>query len=287
MTPVAAPADKRFRRARVSPARKRRWRPPWWTIARLAAASIIVGFALYQTIGFVLASAALTVTRITVQGNHRMSRGEVLGLLEGLSGASIVMTDLEGWRRKLLTSPWVADASIRRMLPGTLAVAIEERQPVGIGRIRGALYLIDRTGAVIDEFGPNYADLDLPIVDGLAAVNEDDGSVDEARAALAGRLMSELAQRPGLAAQVSQIDVSDVRNAVVLLKGDTALLRVGDERFSERLQSYLDLIPALREQMPDIDYVDLRFGERVYVRPQGTGDKVRSAGPKPQAPRGG
>jgi len=74
-------------------------------VARIGAATVVVGFALYETIGFVLASDALTVTRITVQGNQRMSRGEVLGLLEGLSGTSIVMTDLESWRQKLLTSP--------------------------------------------------------------------------------------------------------------------------------------------------------------------------------------
>ena len=295
MTPVAAPADKRFRRSRVSPARKRRWRPTWGTLARVAVACIVVGFALYHTISFVLASEALTVTRITVQGNQRMSRGEVLGLLDGLSGTSIVLTDLESWRQKLLTSPWVANASIRRMFPGTLAIVIEERQPIGVGRLKGTLFLIDQTGAVIDEFGPNYADLDLPIVDGLAAMSGDDESVDDARAALAGRLMSELAQQPGLAGQVSQIDVTDVRNAVVILKGDTALLRVGDESFSERLQSYLDLMPALRERMPDIDYVDLRFGPRVYVRPQSTrlrasGASARQAGSgakrRPSARRG-
>jgi cell division protein FtsQ len=286
MTPVAAPADKRFRRSRVSPARKRRWRPSLWTIARLLAVSIVVGFAAYQTIGFVLASDALTVTRITVQGNQRMSRGEVLGLLDGLTGSSMVTTGLEVWRQKLMTSPWVADASIRRMFPGTLIVVIEERQPVGIGRIRGALYLIDRTGAVVDEFGPNYADLDLPVIDGLAANAREADSVDEARAALAGRLMRDLVQRPGLAGQVSQIDVSDVTNAVVLLKGDTALLRVGSERFSQRLQSYLDLTPALRERMPDIDYVDLRFDERVYVKPRAR-SASRDADPKPQGRRGG
>ena len=197
MTPVAAPADKRFRRSRVSPARKRRWwQPPWWTIARVGTTCLVAGFALYFTIGFVLASDALTVTRITVQGNQRMSRGEVLGLLDGLSGTSIVMTDLESWRQKLLMSPWVEEASIRRMFPGTLAVAIEERQPIGIGRIKGTLYLIDKTGTVIDEFGPNYADLDLPIVDGLSPKGEEDQSMDQARAALAGRLMSELARRP-------------------------------------------------------------------------------------------
>ena len=230
--------------------------------------TIVLGFALYETIGFVLASEALTVTRITVQGNQRMSRGEVLGLLDGLSGASIVMTDLESWRQKLLESPWVADASIRRMFPGTLAIVIEERQPIGIGRIKGRLFLIDEMGgrgrrvrAQLCRFGS--ANHRRARCDG--GENE---SVDERRAALAGRLMSELAHQPMLAGQVSQIDVSDVRNAVVTLKADTALLRVGDERFSERLQSYLDLRPALRERMPDIDYVDLRFDSRVYVRPR-------------------
>ncbi len=281
MTPVAAPADKRFRRSRVSPARKRRWwQPRWWTIARVGTTCLVAGFALYHTIGFVLASDALTVTRITVQGNQRMSRGEVLSLLDGLSGTSIVMTDLESWRQKLLMSPWVAEASIRRMFPGTLTVAIEERQPIGIGRIKGTLYLIDKTGTVIDEFGPNYADLDLPIVDGLSPKGKEDQSMDQARAALAGRLMSELARSPKLAGLVSQIDVTDSRNAIVLLKGDTALLRVGDERFTERLQSYLDLMPALRERMPDIDYVDLRFDERVYVRPQKARPRISGASPK-------
>ena len=99
--------------------------------------------------------------------------------------------------------------------------------------------------------------------------------------------MSELARRPELAGKVSQIDVTDVHNAAVILKGDTALLRVGDERFPERLQSYLDLMPALREQMPDVDSVDLRFDERVYARPRGTGNRTRSVAPKPQSRGGG
>ena len=48
----------------------------------------------------------------------------------------------------------------------------------------------------------------------------------------------------------------------MLLEGDPALLHLGEDRFLERLQSYVDLAPALRERVPDIDYVDLRFDER-------------------------
>jgi cell division protein FtsQ len=268
--PVAAPADKRFRRARVNPKRRRSWRswrPSWWTLARLAVVCVVLAFGMYRAVGLVLSAQALTVNRITVRGNERMSRGEVLSLLEGLRGGSMVTADLEGWRRKLLTSPWVADAAIRRELPATLTVVISERQPMGIGRIHDALYLIDHRGAIIDEFGPNYAEFDLPIIDGLASARAGATLVDESRAALAGRLIADLQRRPDLANRISQIDVTDARDAVVILKGDTALVRVGDERFIDRIQSYVDLMPALRARVPDIDYVDLRFDERVYVRP--------------------
>jgi len=279
VTPVDVPADKRFRRARVTPSRKRRWRPSWWTVARVTAISAVVAAGLYRVVELATVSEALTVTRITVQGNERVSEGEVLALLDGLEGVSLLTVDLEMWRGRLLASPWVADAAIRRMFPGTLAVALSERHPMGVGRVRGALYLVDRSGAVIDEFGPNYADLDLPVIDGLAEGGPD-ASVDEARAGLVSRLMADLQRWPELATQVSQIDVSDAHNAVVMLKGDTTLVRVGEERFAERLQSYLDLMPALRARIPDIDYVDLRFDERVYVRPLRTGLRAGNSQPK-------
>ena len=61
------------------------------------------------------------------------------------------------------------DAALRRSLPSTVEVVVSERQPIGIGRINGELYLVDERGVVIDQYGPQYADLDLPIIDGLAA----------------------------------------------------------------------------------------------------------------------
>jgi cell division protein FtsQ len=198
-----------------------------------------------------------------------MSRGEVLSLLEGLHGANMLTVDLEAWQERLLAAPWVADAAIRRVFPGTVTVVISEREPLGIGRINDTLYLLDRRGVIIDEYGPNYAELDLPIIDGISAAAGPDASGDEPRAELAGRLLAELQRQPELAKRVSQIDVTDAHDAVLILRDDTALVRVGDDHFAERLQSYVDLAPALRERIPDIDYVDLRFDERVYVRPHG------------------
>jgi cell division protein FtsQ len=235
---------------------------------RAVVGVMVLGLAIYagrQAVAVVEDLEIFHVDRITVRGNHRLSNGEVMALITGLRGRSILAVDLDEWRHVLLNSPWVADASLRRTLPSTVDIVILERTPLGIGRINGVLYLVDERGVVIDEYGPSYADLDLPIIDGLSAVPGDESS-DLHRALLVRRLLDALRVR-NMAGQISQIDVSDSRNAIVLLEGDPTLLRLGNERFAERLQSYFELAPALREQVPAIDYVDLRFDERVYVRP--------------------
>jgi len=208
------------------------------------------------------------VRHISVHGNVRLSAGEVQAIVEGLRGSSILTVDLAGYRRRLLESPWVADVALRRVLPATVEVFVSERRPMGLCRLGSVLYLVDPHGTLIDEYGPQYAEFDLPIIDGLVrAPGSGQPSIDEARAALAARVIDALSERKDVAQRVSQIDVRDAHDAVVLLQNDAALLHLGEEKFLERVQSYVELAPALRERVPDIDYVDLRFDQRVYVRP--------------------
>ncbi|MGE3886002.1 MAG: cell division protein FtsQ/DivIB [Vicinamibacterales bacterium] len=268
MPPVAAPADKRFRRSHVKPSSRRSSRLRHaWLAARVVTLAALGAYAAWRGVSIISGSPALQVARITVAGNERLSTGEVLALVEGLRGRNIVGLDLDEWQQRLLSSPWVEDAALRRVLPSTVEVTVRERRPIAIGRMGSALYLVDAHGVVVDEYGPAHADFDLPVVDGLAAPKGRDGLVDEARAALAARLIAALGAQPDLAKRVSQVDVSDPHDAVVMLEGDRALLHVGEEDFVERLEQYLELGDALRERVADIDYVDLRFAERLYVRP--------------------
>ena len=167
------------------------------------------------------------------------------------AGSSMVTADLEPWRQKLLDAPWVADAGHAPDLPRHGRGGDYGTRAVRDRRIRNSLFLIDREGSIIDEFGPKFADFDLPIIDGLAAGSgAPDDADDVTRAALAGRVLEDFQRRPDLARLVSQVDVSNVRDAVVILKDDTALIHTGDDHFVERVQSYLDLAPRLREEVP-------------------------------------
>lgn len=276
MSRVAAPADRRFRRAHTKPARRRgRGHSAARRAAKYALLVLLGLYGAYRGSEAVMQAGVLQIDRIVVQGNSRMSNGEVMAVLNGLRGESIVWADLEAWRQRLLASPWVRDAELRRHLPSTVEVTMSERAPIAIARLHDALYLVDEQGVVIDLYGPHYADLDLPIVDGLtvsplhsgAATNPITPETDEARAALAARVIFSLESQPELSRRVSQVDVSDRYNVALTLAGDPAVIYVGYERFLPRLQSYVELASALRERVPDIEHVDLRFDDRIYVRP--------------------
>ena len=277
MSAVAAPADRRFRRAHVKPARRKRtWRGLAWPAIRYGLVAAVASLAVYRGVQVSANAHLLEVNRIVVHGNERLSKGEVLAVLSGLRGESLLWTDLDAWRRRLLSSPWVRDAALRRSLPATVDVVVSERQPIGIGRINGGdMYLVDERGVIIDQYGPQYADLDLPIIDGLAALNQDGSLTDERRADLAARLITALRTKPQVARRVSQIDVTDLHNAAVILSGDPAVIQLGEDQFLPRLQGYLELAPALRERVADIDYVDLRFDDRIYVRPASAPSALR------------
>jgi cell division protein FtsQ len=270
MPRVAAPADKRFRRAHVKPARKGKvggGRQAWLVFKVVT----VLGLALYggwRGTALVLGAPALQVSRISVRGNERLSSGEVLALVDGLRGQNILTVNLDEWQQRLLASSWVEQAHVRIVLPSRVEIRVHERRAIGIGRLSNSLYLVDASGVIIDEYGLNYSELDLPIIDGLASRPATGASaVDEPRARLAARVMAALESRPDLAGRVSLIDVSDAHDAVVMLDGDTVMLRLGEEEFVDRIQEYIDLAPALRERVADIDYVDMRFDQRLYVRP--------------------
>jgi cell division septal protein FtsQ len=265
----AVATDKRFRRAHVKPARKRSSTVTHvWLACRLLALVSIVGYGAYRSVSLIGAASSLRISHMTVRGHERLSTGEVLALVDGLRGQNILSVSLDQWQTRLLSSPWVESATIRRVLPSTVEIAIRERRPMGIGRLASAMYLIDAKGVLIDEYGPSYADIDLPIIDGLAGSSGGGGSlIDQPRAEFAARIIGAVATRPEIAKRVSQLDVSDLHDAVAILDGDPALLRLGDSDFVARLQQYIELAPALRERLSAIDYVDLRFDERLYVRP--------------------
>jgi cell division protein FtsQ len=265
---VSVPADRRFRRAEARPGRRPVLRFAVRATAFALVAAAAVGAVVWAGQAMV-DSRYFRVTRIVVDGATRLSASDVEALVADLRGRSILRIDFDVYRRRLLDSPWVKDVRFARRLPGAILVTMQERQPMAIARLGQQLYLVDADGVITDQYGPQYADLDFPIVDGLLRQPAGgDAPVDADRLQLVARLIAATATRPELQARISHVDVSNARDAVVLLDADPVRLHLGDTRFVERLTTYLDVAPALAQQYAAIDYADLRFDDRLFVKPK-------------------
>jgi cell division protein FtsQ len=261
---VSAAADRRFRRSTVRPGKRRSWRAGLRRTLLLAGgAAAILALAVWAVVALTYASL-FRIDRILVRGNDRLAVGEVRALLDGIDRESIFHVNLEEYRLRVLDSPWVAQATLWRVLPSTVEVRVIERVPIAIARLNRQSYLVDSTGSIIDEAGPHYREFDLPIVDGLLTGEANGTVADPQRVELIERLVGDLSVRDDLLRRVSQVDVSDPRNAVVLLDGEPARLYLGDREFLARLTRYEEAATAVREHLSGIDYYDLRF-DRPFV----------------------
>ena len=260
---IAAPADRRFRRPDLRPPRSRRLGLLVWRVVRtVIAVAIVLGISAWLA-RVVLGSKFLAVSHLVVRGNTRLSTGEVEALLDSITGQSILRVSLVDARKRLMESPWVEDATLWRVLPSTVGVEVVERVPMAIARSGQRLYLVDERGAIIDEYGPQYADFDLLLVDGLIRGTAKGAAANTAGAVLTGRFIDAMRTQPNLRSRISQIDISDGRDVVVLLSDGPTAIHLGDTRFIDRLNMYLKLAPTLAQQFKGIESVDFRFDQRV------------------------
>ena len=256
--------SERFLRRRVRPRRASRR----VVLVALRWMGAVTGLAILVAAGFWTAAAAvrapeLAVSRILVEGNERLVEGEILEVLGLHPGSNILSLDLETLKQKLLLSAWVKDVELARMLPATLTLKLVERVPLGIAVV-DRLYLIDADGVFLDEMGPGYGDLALPVVSGLA---DERGELLPGRRELAGRVLSALAADERLESAVSEIDVSGGVDSIrVLLRHPPLAIIGGEADLASRLREIVPLTEEIQNRFSSVDAVDVRFQGRVYLQ---------------------
>lgn len=204
----------------------------------------------------------LAVNRVWVEGNKRLSDGEILELLDLDGKTNILTLDLDRVRQRLLRSAWVRDVEIKRVLPATLTLQIEERRPVAVA-VLDELYLLAEDGTILDQLSPQYDVSGLVLARGLLVANK----LSDERARLAGRLAAELMKDARLSLLVSEIDVSEgPRSIAVHLRSPAMKVLVEEGTMVARMKAILPLLSGVLDRFPNLSVVDLRFHDRIYLR---------------------
>jgi cell division septal protein FtsQ len=102
------------------------------------------------------------VRRVEIAGLQYLAPSQVIAALE-LNARSSVFDDLLAAGRGVRALPGIQAAVLRRRLPGTLEIVVEEAVPVALAPRGRGLSLLDSSGQVLP-FDPAGSAPDLPIV---------------------------------------------------------------------------------------------------------------------------
>src|SRR3546814_277272 len=92
--------------------------------------------------GEAIGRAGFAVRHVDVSGVQRMARLPVYAAALDQPSNAMPLVDLQQIRERLLAQPWVADVSVSRRLPDTLAIRVVEREPMALWQNQGVVHLV-------------------------------------------------------------------------------------------------------------------------------------------------
>ncbi len=114
------------------------------------------------------ARAGFGIARINISGQSLTSEATILKALALDPSISTLNFDAEGALARIEAIPSIKSATIRKIYPGELAVAVEEKVPMARWRIGDATYLVDENGSPVAADDGSFRELPLVVGDGAA-----------------------------------------------------------------------------------------------------------------------
>jgi len=239
----------------------------------LVAGCVAMGLAMTRTFflrdpRFLLPSA----DNIQITGNTHLTRAQILDPFGGDIERNLFLVPLAERRSQLESFPWVAHATVLRLLPNQLRVHILERTPVAFVREGTQIGLVDAGGVLLDmppDRHPGAAGDPLysfPVVTGINA--QDPLSTRFARMKLYTQFAADLdSAGEKISQNLSEVDLSDPEDVKALIpeNGSEILVHFGDTDFLKRYQKFQQLLPEWRAQYPKLASVDMRYEGQVVL----------------------
>jgi cell division protein FtsQ len=162
----------------------------------------------------------------------------------------------------------VEHATVMRLLPNQLRVAVTERVPVAFVRAGNEIGLVDKRGVLLDMPPAMMAAkrYSFPVVTGVTAQQSLEDRASRMR--LYADFMNALSSTGDAASsQLSEVDLSDPEDVRVLLPSAESdlLVHFGSEDFAARWQRLEQKLPGWRQQYPRLAGVDLRYQRQTVL----------------------
>jgi cell division protein FtsQ len=200
------------------------------------------------------------VKKIEVACRRDVVGRDIRSLLDSSEFGNLLLLDIKALQDRIESHRWVKEARLRKVFPSSLKVELTEREPVALLKVGEGYLMIDEEGVGLERLAARE-DVDLPLLLDSSIFQDH----YREKISLAWRCLSAL--EPGQRLELDALDLSVNHCVSAFLRGLTTRLILGDERFAERLTFIRSYLSELEVQNGPLEYVDLRFDDRIIFRP--------------------
>lgn len=250
--------------------RRRQWGRRLRQVERalLSMLVVVVGLAmLYGLYRLVFMGFAFGVERIEVEGSWRMLKAAEVAKLSGVeAGDNLFWISVEGIHDKLDDEPWIKEVAVRRRLPDTLCIYVEEHEPVAIVASND-FYFVSDAGKLIKRVESGEGK-NLPVMSGLSVSSDgrmrdgDEERLVEMLTILKAFDTSFFGRNEG----VAEINYDEVRGYSIVTRQNPMQILIGQEDTGTRIMQIGRMMKAITADRPPIRYMIANENGRVIVR---------------------
>lgn len=214
-------------------------------------------FVLQQVFLFAISWDKLDIKNVYISSENQAIKSEVQNIIEDYPFGNIFLFDNKYLQEKIEAFPKVKGVTIRKIFPLSLNISIEERKPFAVLR-KKVLLVIDTEGVILNQIESH--DIPLPLL--IDENNFKDyyrEKIDLARECLE-KMTSKERQN------IEILDLSETLNVKVKTRDSLTWLILGNNLFVENFRRFLAEKTYL-ERLGDLEYVDLRFQDRFFIKP--------------------
>jgi cell division protein FtsQ len=195
---------------------------------------------------------------VVFYGNLHLSEGELKSMTGLNGGEGLFPISPKGISEKLLKSPWIKNVSIRKEFPHSVSIRIHESSPFAILEMKGRSFLIDEKGRMLEEMKGVIPFLPVITADPFGDRENFMEALHLARVLKDKKIATERG-RVEIVAGKGPESISMVLDSVVI--------KIGQGDYERKLSRLFELEEEIKKRAIVVDYVDLRFANRVVVKP--------------------
>jgi len=225
----------------------------------LAGAVVTLGFWLWR---HTQSDTRFAVKQIEIAGATHTSRAELAAITAGYTGTNLFKMDIGRVQHDLRNLPWVSRIDIEKKLPDTLRIKITERSPVALVRTHDRISYVDEQGVAFADLSPAVGDDDLPLI------VVDDPATPPAEVQRTVSFVHALrSSDPLLYSHISELRPIAPNGFALFDRELGTRVYANAADVSAKWRSLYSVVRAENLQRGSIEYADLRFADRVVVKP--------------------